>query len=197
MIDLDRRRTLQFSLLAASMAAIPFKKVSASKSLADTSGVALSDPSHDFDLFFGTWHAEHRRLKQRLVDNKEWITFDGTQTRAPLLGGQANIDDNVFNVPGGAYRGITLQSYTPKTKTWAVWWLDGRDPGTMNAPFIGSFRNGVGTFLVDDTFDGKPIKVRFIWSEITANSHRWEQAFSADGGKTWETNWITQYSKTG
>lgn len=192
-IDLDRRRTLQLSLLAA--AAAPFGASRARSTTPSDAKPSSSDHVHDFDLFFGTWHAEHRRLKVRLASNKEWVTFDGTQVRTPLLGGQANIDDNIFNAPTGSYRGLTLQCYAPKTRMWSVWWLDGRDPAELNAPLIGAFRGGVGTFVMDDTFKGEPIKVRFIWSEITATSHKWEQAFSADGGKTWETNWVTQYTR--
>jgi hypothetical protein len=89
-----------------------------------------------------------------------------------------------------------MQSYDPKTHTWLVWWLDARDPRTLGAPMTGSFDAGTGRFYVDDTFAGKPIKVRFVWSEITPESHNWEQAFSPDGGKTWETNWTTRYTRS-
>ena len=112
------------------------------------------------------------------------------------MGGWGNIDDNVLNKPSGAYRAVTIRAYDPKTARWAIWWLDGRDPfGNLDPPVIGHFEKGVGTFYADDTFKGKPVRVRFIWSHITATSIRREQAFSADGGKTWETNWITEFTR--
>lgn len=153
------------------------------------------DPVHDFDSHFGSWRARHRRLKERLANSTEWIEFDGTCVMRPLLGGVANMDDNFFNRPGGAYRGVSLRAFDPKTRTWAIWWLDSRFPHTIDVPVIGSFKDGVGAFLADETFNGRPIKVRFLWSNITPNARQWEQAFSPDGGRTWETNWVTYFTR--
>jgi hypothetical protein len=151
---------------------------------------------HDFDLRVGRWQAHHRRLKERLAGSQEWVEFDGTQTFWPLMDGFANVDDNVFRIPGGEYRGVTLRAYDPKTGQWAIWWLDGRNPfGEIEPPVKGCFENGIGTFYADDTLRDKPIRVRFIWSDITPTSAHWEQAFSPDGGKTWETNWITDFRR--
>jgi hypothetical protein len=151
---------------------------------------------HDFDLRVGSWRAHHRRLKERLAGSHEWVEFDGTCVFQQLMGGWANMDDNVFDTPGGAYRGVTLRSYDPKTGEWAIWWLDGRNPfGDLDPPVKGRFENGVGSFYADDTLRGRKIRVRFIWSHITATSAHWEQAFSADGGQTWETNWITDFQR--
>ena len=151
---------------------------------------------HDFDFRSGEWTAHHRRLKERLADNHEWVEFDGTQTFWKLMDGYANVDENVFKMPGGDYRGVTLRAYDPNTGQWAIWWLDGRNPfGEMDPPVKGHFENGVGTFYADDKLRGKPIKVRFIWSHMTPTSAHWEQAFSPDGGKTWETNWYTDFRK--
>src|SRR5262249_38431901 len=105
--------------------------------------------------------------------------------------------DNVLYLPGGTYRGVSLRTFDAKTKTWAIWWLDGRSAHTLDAPVIGRFENGVGTFLCDDTLRGRPIKVRYVWSGITSRSGQGAQAFSPDGGKSWETNWITQFARTG
>ena len=154
-----------------------------------------TDPTHDFDFHFGSWRARHRRRKEWLASCDEWLEYDGTATAGPLLGGNANMDDNIFHSPTGAYRGVTLRSFNPETKMWAIWWLDGRWPHTIDAPMLGSFENGVGTFYADETFKGKPIRVRFLWLHVTPTSHQWEQAFSPDGGKTWETNWVTVFTK--
>jgi hypothetical protein len=145
---------------------------------------------HDFDFLVGHWRVHHRKLKQRLANNHEWIKFEGTLVSQPLMGGYANVDDDVFEVPGGTYRGVAPRMLDPKSGQWSIWWLDSRMPlAPVDPPVRGSFRNGVGTFYADDTFNGKPIRIRFIWSTITRTTCHWEQAFSPDGGKTWEVNW--------
>jgi len=151
--------------------------------------------ANDFDFFHGRWSVAHRRLKDRLAGCTEWEHFGGSSSAQPLLGGAGNIDDNVLDLPGGTYRAATLRAFDPATKQWAIWWLDGRHPHSVDVPMIGCFENGIGTFFADDTFRGQPIKVRFLWSRITPISARWEQAFSPDGGKTWETNWEMDFTR--
>jgi hypothetical protein len=184
---------LRYCLLAALAVVVPSHASQdnpAPLQNADLSGL------HAFDTRAGRWTAHHRRLKERLADNHEWQEFDGTQTAYRLLDGYANTDENVFRMPGGDYRGVTLRAYDPKSGQWAIWWLDARNPfGELDPPVKGRFVDGVGTFYADDTLRGKPIRVRFIWSQMTATSAHWEQAFSPDGGKTWETNWITDFKK--
>ena len=151
---------------------------------------------HDFDFVAGTWRVHHRRLKERLAGNDEWQEFAGTSIARLILDGAGNVDDNVIELPAGTYRAATLRSFDPDTGQWSIWWLDGRFPrGPLDPPMVGRFEYGVGTFLANDTFNGKPIVVRFIWSEITATSARWEQAFSPDGGVTWEVNWIMEFTR--
>jgi hypothetical protein len=144
----------------------------------------------------GSWRIHHRRLKERLAGNDEWEEFDGTSVAWSLLGGAGNVDDNVLELPSGTYRAVSLRSFDPATNLWSIWWLDGRNPRSIEPPVVGGFENGVGTFIGDDTFNGKPILVRFIWSHITATTCRWEQAFSPDGGATWEVNWIMESTRT-
>ena len=159
---------------------------------------ASSEPTsavHDFDFYMGSWRIHHRRLKERLAGNDEWEEFDGTSVAWSLLGGAGNVDDNVLELPAGTYRAVSLRSFDPVTNQWSIWWLDGRNPRSIEPPVVGGFENGVGTFIGDDTFNGKPILVRFIWSHITATTCRWEQAFSPDGGATWEVNWIMESTR--
>lgn len=151
---------------------------------------------HDFDFLVGQWQSHHRRLKERLAGSHEWEEFEGTLSMRKLMDGWANVDDNVLKLPGDEYRAAALRAYDPKTGQWAIWWLDGRNPvGELGPPVKGHFENGVGTFYADDTLRGKPIRMRFVWSRITPTSARWEQAFSPDGGKTWETNWIMEFRR--
>lgn len=150
---------------------------------------------HDFDFLVGRWTVQHRKLKERLAHNTEWETFSGTCETRLLLGGQADVDDNVLESPTGTYRAATMRVFDPASKSWAIWWFDSRQPRSLDPPVVGSFRDGVGTFLADDRFKGRPIKVRFIWSHITPTSARWEQAFSEDGGAAWETNWVMEFRR--
>jgi hypothetical protein len=150
---------------------------------------------HDFDFLVGRWTVQHRRLKARLEHNSDWETFPGTCETRLILGGQANVDDNVLGSPGGAYRAATVRVFDPTTKTWSIWWFDSRQPHDLDPPVVGGFHNGVGTFFADDRFKGKAIKVRFIWSDITPTKARWQQAFSEDAGATWETNWVMEFTR--
>ncbi|WP_205746419.1 hypothetical protein [Dyella amyloliquefaciens] len=151
---------------------------------------------HDFDFLQGNWTSHHRKLKERLANSHDWEEFDGTLSMRELMDGHANVDDNVFKTAEGTYRGVGLRSYDPKTAQWAIWWLDGRDPfGQLDPPVKGHFENGVGTFYSTDTLRGKPVRVRFIWSKITRTTAHWEQAYSADDGKTWEVNWVMDFTR--
>jgi hypothetical protein len=152
--------------------------------------------AHDFDFLSGRWRVHHRRLKSRLTHSNEWEVFTGTCEARAIMDGQGNIDDNVLDLPGGTYRAATLRAFDSRTRTWVIWWLDGRNPQHLDPPVTGSFERGVGTFYGSDSWEGKPILVRFIWSEIAADSARWEQAFSGDRGMTWETNWIMEFRRS-
>ena len=145
--------------------------------------------SADFDFLVGRWLVRHRRLTSRLTGCTTWDEFAGTCTAHPLLGGLANVDDNVLELPSGRYRAATLRAYDPAQARWSIWWLDGRTPGHLDPPVVGGFVDGVGTFYADDTLAGRPIRVRFSWTVTDPTAPRWAQAFSADGGATWETNW--------
>lgn len=155
-----------------------------------------SDPRRDFDFLFGSWRVQHRRLKERLADCGEWEEFGGSCSVQPLLGGSGNVDDNVIELPAGTYRAASLRAYDPVTRTWAIWWLDARQPHTIDVPVVGGFDGGIGTFHADETLRGRPIKVRFRWSAITATSCQWAQAFSPDAGAHWETNWVMHFTRS-
>ena len=112
-----------------------------------------------------------------------------------ILGGAGNMDENILDFPGDAYRAVSLRTYDATKKQWSIWWIDGRNPSHLDPPVVGGFKNGIGTFYANDTFKGKPIRIRFLWTNLTTEPH-WEQAFSDDGGKTWETNWIMEFVKS-
>lgn len=144
--------------------------------------------SHDFDFFFGRWRVENRRLRERLLNCEEWDTFEAVCDCHPLERGLGNVDTYVTDYWPN-FSGATVRIFNPHTQQWALFWADTRS-GELGTPVIGSFKDGVGIFYGPDELRGKPVLVRFIWSDITPTSTRWEQAFSPDDGQTWEVNWV-------
>lgn len=153
-------------------------------------------PPSDFDFIIGDWHVRHRRLKTRLAGCTEWTESSGTSSTRKILGGFGNVEDNVLNFPDGAIKAAAFRSYDVTSKKWAIWWLDGRVPHNLDVPVVGSFAGPVGTFFASDRLDGKPITVRFTWHANLGNNPLWEQAFSDDSGKTWETNWVMVFERS-
>ena len=150
----------------------------------------MASGQNDFDFLRGRWRVSHRYLARRLADCRDWHEFDGVMTSQPILGGQGNIDDNLLHHPAGTYRATAVRGFDPASGTWSIWWLDSRHPTTLGTPVIGAFQNGVGEFYADDTYEGRPMRTRFLWTSHDTPTPRWQQAFSVDGGATWETNWI-------
>ncbi len=159
--------------------------------------ISQTVPPPDFDFIIGTWQVSHRRLNARLQGCKDWTEFQGTSATRKILGGFGNVEDNVLQFPDGHVRAVAFRSYDPTTRSWAIWWLDGRAPHSLDPPVVGSFAGTVGTFLAKDVLDGRPIQVRFIWRTNPGSNPAWEQAFSADGGATWETNWTMEFQRRG
>ncbi len=159
------------------------------------SNTQARDGRADFDFLIGRWNVHHRRLRERLKSSTDWEEFAGTSVARKILGGLGNSDDNILDRPSGRLEAISLRLFDPQSQQWSIYWADSVR-GTLDTPMIGGFKDGRGEFYDQETFEGKSIFCRFIWSEITETSCRWEQAFSADGGRTWETNWIMQFTRS-
>lgn len=112
-----------------------------------------------------------------------------------ILDGFGNMNENDIELPGDRYRGMSLHTWDPDSNLWAIYWLDSRRPGHLFPPVHGGFDKSVGNFYGDDTFQGRPIRVKYLWSRITDSSARWEQAFSLDEGNNWETNWYMDFTR--
>jgi hypothetical protein len=153
-----------------------------------------ADPQKDFDFFIGKWNVHNRKLKERLKGSTSWDEFDGTVIARPIWDGKANVDEFEADSTTGHIQGMTLRLFDPKSQQWSIYWANSAN-GTLEKPMIGSFKDGRGEFYDQEFFEGKSIFVRFIWSNITSSSCRWEQAFSDDGGKSWETNWIMDFTR--
>lgn len=148
--------------------------------------------ANDFAFLVGTWDLTNRRLNKALAGSSEWEEFPSRIWCTSLLGGAVSIDEATF--PTKNYMGMTLRLYDRERDQWSIYSFSSRNP-ILDLPQVGRFADGVGDFLGDDTFEGRRIRVRFRWSDITANSAHWEQAFSADGERTWETNWTNDLTR--
>ena len=153
-----------------------------------------NDGRNDFDFLIGTWKVHHFRLKERLKGCTEWEEFEGKSTDRKILNGLGNMDENILHRASGDVHAITVRLFNPRSKEWSLCW-SAEGAGTFEVPMIGGFQNGRGEFYSQEVFEGRHIFSRFIWSEIEANACKWEQAFSSDGGKTWETNWVMTFER--
>ena len=192
-MDRQRRRILQWGVAAQAMAlsaALPATALAHTDPTPATGRNAMPehDGRHDFDFYHGRWQVKNRRLKERLAGSDEWIEFDAVDECKPVLGGIGSMDRYTTDWGGGIV-GMALRLYRPQTRQWYVYWASDRD-GVLEPPLIGAFRDGVGVFEGQEAHQGRMLPSRAVWSEITADSLRWEQALSPDGGKTWETNWV-------
>ena len=144
---------------------------------------------HDFDFEIGTWKTHLSRLEHPLSGSHIWIEYEGTSRVRKLWDGRANLVELEVDGPTGHVEGLSLRLYNPASHQWSLNFAN-VNGGTLAVPTVGEFRNGRGEFYDQEPFNHRMILVRNVWSDITANSCHFEQAFSEDGGKTWETNWI-------
>jgi hypothetical protein len=152
--------------------------------------------AHDFDFLMGRWRVHNRQLTARLAGSNEWVEFESTCVARPILGGLGNEDEFHADHDGG-FIGMSFRFFDPVKRRWSIYWADSRRSGELDPPVFGTFSSGIGVFEGRDTFEGRQIRVRFVWSGITTRTPRWEQAFSADDGETWETNWVMEFSPAG
>jgi hypothetical protein len=150
---------------------------------------APGDGQHDFDWEIGTWKTELRRLAKPLSGSSEWVQYSGTTVVRKVLDGRANLVELRVKGAAGQIEGVSLRLYNPQAKQWSLNFASVRN-GVMTQPVYGGFRDGRGEFFGQDSLDGRAIFVRFVISKVTDESWRFEQAYSEDGGRTWETNWI-------
>lgn len=152
--------------------------------------------SRDWEWLVGNWDVDHRRLRGRLSGSTQWEEFKGKSVLWLTMGGLGTIDDNVLDLPGGIYRAITIRAFDSASGKWLIWWLDGRNPAKIDPPVLGVFNDDAGTFIGRDTWEGKPVIVRFRWLDVHSVRPHWEQAFSPDDGATWEVNWVNFFTRT-
>ncbi len=148
-----------------------------------------NDGQHDFDFEIGTWKTHLKRLRHPFSGSTQWVECEGITRVRKVWEGRANLVELEADCPGGHFRGLSLRLYRPEAHQWSLNFANATD-GMLAQPTIGEFKNGRGEFYDQEMLNGRAILVRFVISDIKADSARFEQAFSDDGGKTWEVNWI-------
>src|ERR1700750_1599353 len=147
------------------------------------------DGSHDFDFEIGNWNTHLKRLAKPLTGSTTWVEYQGTTVVRKVWNGRANLAELEVDGPGGHIEALSLRLYNPQSHQWSLNFANSKG-GTLGTPSIGEFSHGRGEFYDQETLNGRSILVRFVISDVTATSCHFEQAFSDDGGKTWEVNWI-------
>jgi hypothetical protein len=147
------------------------------------------DGQHDFDFEVGTWKTHLSRLLHPLSGSTKWVEYEGTTVVRSIWNGRANLVELEVDGPAGHIEGLSLRLYNPQSRQWGLHFANGND-GTLGQPAIGEFQNGRGEFYDQETLNGRSILVRFVISDVSPNSCHFEQAFSDNGGQTWEVNWI-------
>jgi hypothetical protein len=154
-------------------------------------GLTERDGQHDFDFEIGTWKSHGSRLLHPLTGSTTWVDFDGTSVVRKIWNGRANLVELEADGPAaGHIENLSLRLYDPQSHQWSLYYASSKG-GTLSVPAVGEFKNGRGELYDTEPFNGRNILVRNVWSDITSTSCHFEQAFSDDGGKTWEVNWIT------
>jgi|SRR5215813_956391 len=183
-------RHLRTSLFLCSLVVVQAAPgATQSDSNRSSTGVQHRDGQHDFDFEVGTWTTQLKRLLRPLTGSNTWVEYDGTTVVQKIWNGRANLAELVADGRSGHIEALSLRLYNPESSQWSLNFANGQS-GTLSQPTIGGFKNGRGEFYDQEMFNGRAVFVRFVVSDITPNSCRFEQAFSDDGGKTWEVNWI-------
>lgn len=150
---------------------------------------------NDFDFQYGTWKTHIKRLLKPLTSASDWVEYDGVSVVRKVWDGRASLIELKVEGPTGRIEGMGLRLYNPETRQWSINWASSSD-GALQTPMHGSFKNGRGDFYDREVFNGKIISARNSFFDITPDSISFEQAFSEDGGKTWEANWLMKFTRT-
>jgi len=160
----------------------------------NTGKTAQRNGQCDFDFELGTWKIHLKKLMHPLTGSTNWVEFDGTSVTRKVWDGRAQLEEFETDGPAGHVEGLTLRLYDPQSHQWSLHWANSKD-GNLGVPTVGEFKDAVGEFYDQEQFNGRMIFVRYVWSQITPTTAHFEQAFSTDGGKTWEVNWITDQTR--
>ena len=193
-MKLLRRAWLLLGLVVIAYSTCMWAQTNSGTAKIQAQKLNAGDGQHDFDFEFGSWKTHIKRLLRPLTGSNEWVDLDGTSVVRKVWDGRANLGELKVSNPTVHLEGLSLRLYNPQSRQWSIYWSNSKD-GSLGTAMVGQFKNGRGEFFDQETFQGAAIYVRFIFSDITPASFRLEQAFSADGGKTWEPNWIATFTR--
>ena len=185
---------IRLYLLTCSMIAVLQPLQGRAQQTSDAAKPAERDGQHDFDFDIGTWKVHISRLQHPLTGSTTWSELNGTIVVRKVWDGRANLAESHADGPAGHLELLSLRLYDPHSRQWSLNFASSSS-GTLSVPMVGEFKNGRGEFIDQEPFNGRTILVRFVILSITAISGRSEQAFSDDGGKTWEVNMINTYTR--
>ena len=175
-------------LIACLSAALP------AGASAEPPAITPRDGQHDFDFNIGVWKTHIKRILDPLSGSSHSMLLDGTVTVRKVWDGRAQMEEIEADGPNGHWQGLTLFLYNPEAHQWTQTFADNKN-GVLESPLIGEFKNGRGELFNQDTFNGRSILVRAVWSAITPDSHQFEESFSDDGGKTWAPAFIANLTR--
>ena len=184
------------AVIAVLLAAVPAAGQTPSPA-ADATKPAARDGSKDFDWMVGSWKADLKRLVNPLTGSTTWVEYEGTQTTTTILNGKAVMDEFIVDSPATKTKveALTIRLYNPANQTWSIYWANAKNGEFSMPATVGRWTNGRGEFYDHEQLNGRWILVRYVWSNVTPTSAHFEQAFSEDGGKTWEVNWISNITR--
>jgi hypothetical protein len=183
-------RVFLFWVVSTGLSGLPSAHVSAQPAQVARHAIAPArDGQHDFDFEIGTWKTKLKRLVHPLSGSDEWAHYEGITTVRKVWDGRANLVELTADGPAGHFEGLNLRLYNPQSRQWSLNFASIRS-GTLGQPTIGQFIDGRGEFHDQEEFNGRAVFVRFVITRPDANTIHFEQAFSDDGGKTWEVNWV-------
>lgn len=191
----NRMQLLPPALCACLMALAPAVPALARQTTCAQATPTPRDGQRDFDFEIGKWKTHLKLLVHPLSGSTQWTEYEGVTTVRKVWNGRANLVELVADGPAGHFEGLNLRLYDPQSRQWSLNFANSAG-GTLFVPTVGGFEDCRGEFYNQETLDGRAILVRFVISDITADSAHFEQAFSADGGKTWEVNWIATDTRT-
>lgn len=190
---MTRMRRAALCLAALGVVSVPAGTLRA-QAAAPVAASGTDSGQHGFDFLMGSrWKVHLKRLLHPLTGSTTWVELDGWSQTHPLWDGRANVDEFVTRSGDGSMNveGLTLRLYNGKTGEWSLYWGTSTLGALAMPPTVGKFADGRGEFYDHEDYQGKPIIVRYIWSDMSPTHAHFEQSFSADGGKTWEVNWIS------
>jgi uncharacterized protein (TIGR02246 family) len=155
---------------------------------------AAQERNRDFDFEFGAWTAHISRLVAPLSDSDKWVEYSGSSVVRPVWNGRANLGELLVEGPTGTIEGMSLRVFDPERQQWRIHWANART-GLLGEAMVGGFTDGVGLFYNEEEFEGRTVLVRFVFSDITQTTFSLEQAFSPDGGESWEPNWVARFER--